>query len=141
MKTTAAPIFFDVEALKRYADGRSAASVVLADGRFDPLHAGHVRYLRGARARGDFLAVALHSTGPGHPVAGEADRATVLAGIRFVDAVLVVGDADVGGVMEALRPVCRFRRAGETPDDARAVEVAERLGIETVVADEDKGGA
>src|ERR1044071_8141475 len=70
--------------------------LVFTNGCFDLLHAGHVRYLKEARALGDALVVALNSDrsvhalkGPGRPILSERERAEVLAGLESVDYVIV----------------------------------------------------
>jgi D-beta-D-heptose 7-phosphate kinase/D-beta-D-heptose 1-phosphate adenosyltransferase len=85
--------------------------VVFTNGCFDLLHAGHVRYLRFARAQGDVLVVGLNSDasvrrlkGPERPVTGVADRAEVLAALGDVDHVVVFEEDDPGTLLEDLRP-------------------------------------
>jgi rfaE bifunctional protein nucleotidyltransferase chain/domain len=87
------------------------ARVVLANGLFDLLHAGHLRYLRGARAAGDYLVVAINDDrsarrlrGPGRPVSPVRDRARLVAALEGVDAVVVFGGRDVGRLLLRLRP-------------------------------------
>ncbi|MEK7369859.1 MAG: adenylyltransferase/cytidyltransferase family protein, partial [candidate division NC10 bacterium] len=76
--------------------------IVLANGCFDLLHVGHVRYLQAARALGDVLVVALNSDasvrrlkGQGRPVMGEAERAEILAALAPVDAVVIFDEDTV----------------------------------------------
>jgi rfaE bifunctional protein nucleotidyltransferase chain/domain len=140
MRTDAAPIFHDADALARHLARRAGSRVVLADGCFDPLHVGHVRYLAGARACGDFLVVALYNDrstrarkGEGRPVITEADRARLLAAVRAVDAVLIVGEPDVAGVLRALHPACHARGPGDDLDTGPERETVKRLRIETVI--------
>src|SRR5437870_11940827 len=81
------------------ADGHTVA---LANGCFDLLHVGHVRYLQGAAAEGDRLVVAVNDDrsvaalkGEGRPVQPAADRAEVVAALRGVDYVVIFGDLTV----------------------------------------------
>lgn len=148
MKTDAAPIFHDIEALARHVARRPEARVVLANGCFDPLHVGHVRYLEGARECGDFLVVALNNDsstralkGDDRPVVGEADRARLLAGVRAVDAVLLFGEPDVSGILDALRPACHARGTDHTVETVPELETSTRLGIETVIVGDPKSHA
>lgn len=90
------------------AEGRTVA---LANGCFDLLHAGHVRYLHGARAEADVLVVGVNGDasvrrlkGEGRPVLPEGDRALLVAALRDVDHVVVFGEDDVTGLILALRP-------------------------------------
>jgi len=123
-------------ALER-ARGRT---VVLANGCFDLLHAGHVRYLRGARATGDVLVVAVNSDasvrrnkGPGRPVQGEADRAEILAALACVDYVTVFDEPTADDVLRALRPHVHAKgtdwRAEDVPEAATAREIGARVAI------------
>lgn len=61
MRSVAAPVFLDVATLRSHVDAAGAERAVLANGCFDPLHVGHVRYLEDARTHGDFLVVALNN--------------------------------------------------------------------------------
>src|SRR6185503_181579 len=85
--------------------------VVLANGCFDILHVGHVRYLEGARALGEALVVAINSDrsvhalkGPGRPILNEKERATLVSALRCVDHVVVFDEPDVTRVLDTLRP-------------------------------------
>lgn len=96
------------ELMDRFGRPRDAR-VVFTNGCFDLLHPGHVLYLAEARERGDALVVGLNSDasvrrlkGGGHPVVGERDRATVLAGLASVDAVTLFSEdtpADLIGML------------------------------------------
>lgn len=90
---------------------RSGAKVVFTNGCFDLLHPGHVRYLAGARARGDLLVVGVNSDrsvralkGPGRPVQSEDARAEVLAALAAVDHVVVFDAETPIDVIRALEP-------------------------------------
>lgn len=120
----------------------------MASGCFDPLHVGHVRYLAGAKACGDFLVVALHDDGStrklkgkGRPVVEEDARARVLAGLRVVDAVLLHRETDVSSILERLRPACRAKGTHHAADTARERETSIRLGIDTLVVGDTKSHA
>jgi rfaE bifunctional protein nucleotidyltransferase chain/domain len=85
--------------------------VVLANGCFDILHVGHVRYLEGARRLGDVLVVALNSDasvrklkGPGRPILNEHERVALVSALRCVDHVVVFDEPDVRGILQTLRP-------------------------------------
>lgn len=85
--------------------------LVLANGCFDLLHVGHVRYLEGARRLGDALLVAVNSDasvsrlkGPGRPIMPEGERAEILSALACVDYVLVFGDDTVDALVSRLRP-------------------------------------
>lgn len=99
-----------VERAVQHARARGA-TVVLANGAFDLLHVGHVRYLRGARALGDVLVVAVNSDasvqrakGHGRPVIPAAERAELVAALEGVDWVVPFDDDTVVPIIRALRP-------------------------------------
>lgn len=108
--------------------------VVLANGCFDILHAGHVRRLEAARGLGDFLVVVVNSDasvrslkGPARPIVPEADRAMMLAALECVDAVVVSGPApDVAAEIAAIRPRVYAgggdHRDGQNPAERAALE-------------------
>ena len=98
-------------------------AVVLANGCFDLLHVGHVRYLEGARAEADVLVVGVNGDasvrrlkGEGRPVLPEADRALLVAAVRAVDHVVVFADDDVSRLLLALRPDVHCKGTDYTPD-------------------------
>ena len=85
--------------------------IVLANGCFDLLHAGHVRYLTAARGLGDVLFVGLNSDasvtrlkGPGRPLLPAGERAEILAALRCVDHVVVFDEDTANGLIHRLRP-------------------------------------
>jgi rfaE bifunctional protein nucleotidyltransferase chain/domain len=148
MKSKRAPIFEDVDELKRYLSETSAGAIVLADGCFDPLHVGHIRYLDGAKEHGDILVVALNNDrstrelrGEGRPVMGERDRAQLISSLGTVDAVLMFGDGDVSGTLQTLRPAVHAKGTDYTVDSVPELETSRKLGIETVIVGDPKSPA
>jgi len=104
---------FTRDALKRQVSAWRARrdSIVLANGCFDLLHAGHVRYLRAAKQLGDRLVVAVNSDesvralkGEGRPLMPAGERAEILAALSVVDAVVVFSEPDVNAVVHEIRP-------------------------------------
>jgi rfaE bifunctional protein nucleotidyltransferase chain/domain len=90
---------------------RAGQRVVLANGCFDLLHVGHVRYLAAARALGDVLFVGVNSDaavarlkGPGRPLMAAAERAEILAAFRAVDHVVVFDGETADDLVARLRP-------------------------------------
>ena len=86
-------------------------TIVFANGVFDLLHPGHVRYLRHARSLGDALVVGLNSDGsvrenkgPGRPIVPEDERAEIVAALACVDAVVVFDEPTPQTIIEALQP-------------------------------------
>jgi rfaE bifunctional protein nucleotidyltransferase chain/domain len=96
----------------RVAESRATGRrIALANGCFDVLHVGHVRYLAGARNEADVLVVGVNGDasvrrlkGEGRPVLPEGDRAVLVAALRSVDHVVVFQEDDVTGLLLALRP-------------------------------------
>lgn len=90
---------------------RHGARVVFANGCFDVLHVGHVRYLEAARALGDLLVVGVNSDeqarrlkGEGRPYVSERERAEVVASLRAVDLVTIFTEPTVEALLLAIRP-------------------------------------
>ena len=93
------------------ADHERGCTVAFANGCFDVLHVGHVRYLTGAAAQADRLVVAINDDasvtrlkGPGRPIMSAADRAELVAAMASVDYVVVFPDPDVNRLLALLRP-------------------------------------
>ncbi len=85
--------------------------IALANGCFDVLHVGHVRYLEGARREADCLVVAINDDGsvralkgPGRPILAAADRAELVAALRAVDFVVTFPETTVARLLERLKP-------------------------------------
>ena len=116
---------------------REGRRVVLANGAFDPLHVGHVRYLRAARACGDALFVALNSDtsvhglkGSGRPVVPQEERAEILCALEPVDYVLIFDEPTVEEVIRALRPSVHCKGTDYTPDSVPEAGLVRSLGGE-----------
>jgi rfaE bifunctional protein nucleotidyltransferase chain/domain len=114
--------------------------VVLANGVFDLLHVGHVRYLQEARALGERLIVAVNGDasvagkkGPGRPVLMARDRASLVASLRGVDLVVLFDDPTVDALLRELRPNVHAKgtdyRADTVPERATASEVGAQTAI------------
>ena len=90
---------------------RAGERIILANGNFDLLHVGHVRYLHGAKALGGKLIVAINSDasvralkGEGRPVMPEKERAEIVAALGDVDAVVIFPEPDVRPIIREIRP-------------------------------------
>ena len=102
------------------ADGRTIA---FANGCFDVLHVGHVRYLADAKTRADRLVVAINDDesvrelkGDGRPVLGAADRAELVGALESVDYVVLFPDADVNRLLRLLKPDVHCKGTDYTPE-------------------------
>lgn len=102
---------------------RAGKRLVLANGCFDLLHVGHVRYLEGARRLGDALLVAVNSDssvrrlkGPGRPIMPEGERAEILSALGCVDYVLIFDDDTVDGLIARLKPAVHAKGTDYTAE-------------------------
>jgi rfaE bifunctional protein nucleotidyltransferase chain/domain len=124
------------ELVRRLAEERRAGrKVALANGCFDLLHVGHVRYLEAARAEADVLVVGLNSDesvhrlkGPGRPVLPEQERALLVAALRCVDHVVVFPEDDVAALLLALRPDVHCKGTDYTVDTVPERDVVRSYG-------------
>jgi rfaE bifunctional protein nucleotidyltransferase chain/domain len=107
------PIVLDREELlaRVHAARGTGARIVLANGCFDVLHVGHVRYLAGARALGDVLVVGINSDrqvaqlkGAGRPILPANERAEIVASLEFVTYVTIFDEPTVEQLLLALKP-------------------------------------
>jgi D-glycero-beta-D-manno-heptose 1-phosphate adenylyltransferase len=97
--------------------------VTLANGNFDLLHVGHVRYLEGAKALGGKLVVALNSDqsvralkGEGRPIMPDHERAEIIAALADVDAVVIFPELDVRAIIDEIRPDVQAKGTDYTID-------------------------
>ena len=132
----------------RLAEGWRAAGkrLVLANGCFDLLHVGHVRYLHGAKALGDVLLVALNSDasvrrlkGPGRPIMSEAERAEIVAALASVDAVVVFDEDTADGLVARLRPHVHAKGTDYTEESVPERESVRAVGGRVAIEGDPKG--
>jgi rfaE bifunctional protein nucleotidyltransferase chain/domain len=119
--------------------------IVLANGCFDLLHAGHVRYLDGARRQGDILVVAINSDtsarplkGPGRPVLSEQARARLVAAIGAVSYVTVFDEPDVMVLLTELRPDVHAKGTDYSEDTVPERDTARKLGVRIAIVGDPK---
>jgi rfaE bifunctional protein nucleotidyltransferase chain/domain len=124
MRTAGSKVVALDDLRRRVKEARAAGrTIALANGCFDLLHVGHVRYLAGAKAEADLLVVGVNGDasvrrrkGPGRPVMPAQDRAHLLAALRSVDFVVVFEEDDVRGLIAALRPDVHCKGTDYTPE-------------------------
>src|SRR6516225_5138426 len=119
--------------------------IVLANGCFDILHVGHIRYLEGARAEGDALIVGVNADrsvsglkGPGRPVLDEQARALLVAAVRAVDYVVIFAEPNVESLLEELRPDVHAKGTDYTPETVPERAAADRLGVRVAIVGDSK---
>jgi D-glycero-beta-D-manno-heptose 1-phosphate adenylyltransferase len=129
------------ELSRRVAEWRLAGEqIVLANGNFDLLHVGHVRYLHGAKRLGGKLVVAINSDqsvrqlkGEGRPVMPEQERAEILAALADVDGVVIFSELDVRPIIREIRPDIHAKGTDYTvesvPERAAVLECGGRVAI------------
>lgn len=124
---------------------RGGARVVLANGHFDLLHVGHVRYLSGAREEGDLLVVGVNGDdatarlkGPGRPVLPAADRAEVVAALEGVELVVIFDETDVSRLLRTLRPDVHCKGTDYTEGSVPERQLTSELGGATRIVGDPK---
>jgi len=122
---------------------RSGDRIILANGNFDLLHVGHVRYLHGAKALGGKLVVAINSDhsvrtlkGEGRPIMPEDERAEIVASLADVDGVVIFPELDVRAIIREIRPDIQAKGTDYTVDSVPERDtVAECGGRVAIVGD------
>ena len=120
-------------------------TIVLANGCFDLLHVGHVRYLEGAKAVGDILIVGINSDrqarqlkGSNRPFMPENERAEIVASLRCVDLVTIFDEPTVEGLMRAIRPDFHAKGTDYTIETVPEREIMRELGGTVVIVGDPK---
>ena len=132
-----------VDAVAR--DRAAGRTIALANGCFDLLHVGHVRYLQGAAAEASRLIVAVNDDqsvaklkGAGRPVMPAADRAEIVAAIAAVDYVVVFGDPNVERLLMRLQPDVHCKGTDYTIDTVPERAVVQGYGGRTAIVGDAK---
>ena len=117
------------------ADRAAGRTVAFANGCFDLLHVGHVRYLEAAAREADRLVVAINDDrsvaalkGPNRPLLSESDRAELVAALRGVDYVVIFPEPTVGPLLLALRPDVHCKGTDYTVDTVPERDVVKSYG-------------
>jgi D-glycero-beta-D-manno-heptose 1-phosphate adenylyltransferase len=127
----------DREQLRRRVEQwrRAGESITLANGNFDLLHVGHVRYLLAAKELGGRLVVAINSDesvralkGAGRPLMPESERAEIIAALAAVDAVVVFSELDVRALVREIHPNIQAKGTDYTRESVPERDVVEECG-------------
>jgi len=117
------------------ADRRGGKTIAFANGCFDVLHVGHVRYLAGAAKEADRLIVAVNDDaseralkGPGRPLMDDAARAELVAAIRGVTYVVLFGERSVDRLLQLIRPDVHCKGTDYTVDTVPERETVRAYG-------------
>jgi rfaE bifunctional protein nucleotidyltransferase chain/domain len=127
------------------SDHRAGRTIAFANGCFDLLHVGHVRYLQGAKAEADRLVVAVNADasvrglkGPGRPVLDEQARAELVAALACVDYVVIFADATVDRLLTLLRPDVHCKGTDYTVDTVPERETVRAYGGRVAIVGDPK---
>jgi D-glycero-beta-D-manno-heptose 1-phosphate adenylyltransferase len=123
----------------------ASRKIVFANGVFDLLHVGHVRYLEAARAEGDVLVVGINSDsstrklkGPGRPILTERARATLVTALKSVNYVVIFDELDVNSLLKELQPNVHAKGTDYTAGTVPERELAALLGIRIAIVGDPK---
>jgi rfaE bifunctional protein nucleotidyltransferase chain/domain len=127
------------------ADRKNGSRVVLANGCFDVLHVGHVRYLAGARELGDVLAVGINSDarvvqlkGPGRPILPAQERAEIVDALEAVTYVTIFDEPTVEELLRALKPDVHAKGTDYTEDSVPERDVVRSYGGRVAIVGDPK---
>jgi rfaE bifunctional protein nucleotidyltransferase chain/domain len=127
------------------ADRREGRTIAFANGCFDLLHVGHVRYLQGARAEADRLIVAINSDastrglkGEGRPILDERARAELVAALECVDYVVIFDDPTVDRLLNLLKPDVHCKGTDYTAETVPERETVRAYGGRVAIVGDPK---
>ena len=134
------------ELVRKVAEVReSGARIIFANGCFDVLHVGHVRYLEGARQLGDILIVGINSDeqvaiqkGPGRPVLPASERAEIVAALESVTYVTIFDEPTVSKLLLTLKPDVHAKGTDYTSDTVPERDVVRSYGGEVAIVGDPK---
>ena len=146
MSDLSAPILRREKLVERVAVARSnGSSVVLANGCFDLLHVGHIRYLAGAKALGDVLVVGINSNrqahalkGEGRPFMPENERAELIASLKCVDIVTIFDEPTVEQLIRDIRPDIHAKGTDYTTETVPERDIIRGVGGRVAIVGDPK---
>jgi rfaE bifunctional protein nucleotidyltransferase chain/domain len=120
-------------------------TVAFANGCFDILHVGHIRYLEGAAQEADLLVVAINDDnsvralkGEGRPILSAGDRAELVGALRAVDYVVIFPELNVGALLQVLRPDVHCKGTDYTVESVPERAIVEAYGGRTAIVGDPK---
>lgn len=128
--------------MKKIIDGekRQGKKIVLANGCFDLIHVGHIRYLKESKKKGDILVLALNSDssirqikGKGRPILKEKERIDILTSVSFVDYITIFDKTTVKNVLQALKPDIHAKGSDYTQETVPERETVRSYGGEIAI--------
>lgn len=126
-------------------DRQNGKKIVLANGCFDFLHVGHIRYLAGAKALGDCLIVAVNADeqvrrlkGENRPLMPEQERAEVISALKFVDYVTIFTEPTVEQLLRAIRPDFHAKGTDYTVDSVPERDIVREYGGRVAIVGDPK---
>ena len=142
-------VLTEAELLEAIVKDRAAGrTIAFANGCFDLLHVGHVRYLQGAAAEADRLIVAINDDqsvaalkGPGRPVVSGVDRAELVAALRGVHYVVLFADPDVERLLTRFKPDVHCKGTDYTVETVPERAVVQAYGGRTAIVGDSKSHA
>jgi len=134
------------ELVRRVEEERAAGrTIAFANGCFDLLHVGHVRYLESAKREADLLVVAINDDesvrtlkGKGRPILAAADRAELVAALRCVDYVVIFAEPTVGPLLTTLKPDVHCKGTDYTVDSVPERDIVVSYGGRTAIVGDPK---
>jgi rfaE bifunctional protein nucleotidyltransferase chain/domain len=141
-----APILDERELADALEHERAAGrTIAFANGCFDVLHVGHIRYLQGAAKQADVLIVGVNGDesvrelkGAGRPVMNEAERAEIIAAIRGVSYVTIFREGSPGRLIGDLKPDVHCKGTDYTPDGVPEAEIVRSYGGRVAIVGDPK---
>jgi len=145
-EATTGVVLTEAQLFERVRVDRAAGrTFVFANGCFDVLHVGHLRYLAGSAMEADRLIVAINDDasvaglkGPGRPILTAVDRAELIAALRMVDYVVVFPDQTVGRLLRALEPEVHCKGTDYTADTVPERDIVRAYGGRTLIVGDTK---
>ncbi|MEP6568809.1 MAG: adenylyltransferase/cytidyltransferase family protein [Acidobacteriota bacterium] len=132
-------------AIRIATEKAKGSRIILANGCFDILHAGHVRYLEGARALGDVLVVGINSDsqvailkGAGRPILPERERAELVASLQAVNLVTIFAEPTVTELLLAIKPDVHAKGTDYTEDSVPERDVVRSYGGQVAIVGDPK---